>query len=342
MKKILFCCLFAWLCAGVCCYLFEAYINPETNFFLRTASASDSWAKNKASELPDEPRYIFTGGSEVRSGISPELMLREFGLLAINNGGMAGYRLPALCSTAASYMRPGDFLVLSCPNERGHCECNMHGMKYAWFRCGADIFRFGLFSPTLSHLLGLWRGESGVLCMYVAKKVLRPDLLYKYDAHTVIHPDGWMDIRYKMADASELSPIPATISSLSQLVPVASSYMEFLPTVKRACAERKVKIVLYLPTRFSHESYRVANAWLALKLTQSGCRVLKDERLGCDADLSHYSDTSMHLATEGMIIQNRILAKSLQQENYWSEEELIAYLEKYGWGADGERLREPE
>lgn len=338
MKKIVCVCTLACLLALLGAYCFERWINPETAFFLRAAEASDAWAMQTAERYPKQKRYIFVGGSDVRSGINPEIFMQDFGMVAINAGGMAAYQLPAVCSASEVYMREGDVLVVGCLNRKNYYLPDMHGMKFAYLRAGNDIFRFGLFPHAFSNYVSLLCGESGPLCMYLSKKVARPDQMFKYDKDTVIHPNGWMDIRYREMNDAVAEPIPDNVKSLSQLAPCAKKYGPFIRSLKLSCQEKGVRPIFFFPMCFQDESYRVAYAWIALCIIREGGHVLKDERLGCDADCMHFADYMLHPTAEGTAIQSRLLAQLLHTETYWTEEDLIAYLRERGWDENGARI----
>lgn len=334
MKRLLLCMLVGFVAALAGIQLFDLFLEPNAGFFERASRRSDAW-EARLREVSDEPCFIIGGASEIRMGVDPEVMLREYGVRAVNAGGAAFFGYHVNARLALEYARPGDTLVLTMPiQQMPEHDLVTAGLKFAWRRLGPAMFD-GVMIPcnryTVKEVL---RGESGLLSMYICKRICTPHEMYKYDVRTQIHPSGWCELFYDDMAHKRRPLRPKLPINLEPFGRMNGPMKEYLDALQESCRQRGVQLVFYAAPGCSHESMRAVSAMVALTLVRYGIPVLRTEPLGIDPDNRLFADMAAHLNSAGAMKHSRILARALQQRRFWSEEELEDILRRYGWKKD--------
>ena len=338
MKRLLTIIGCAILLALVCIQLYSRYIDADTQFFLRAAATSDSWAAQI--HAAERPVIVLAGGSEARSGVDPQLMLDEFGIPLVNAAGAAGHGLQANATAAFKYLKPGDTLLLSLLSTRdGNIPPSSNGVKINVYRQGLSAFGSSLIEPNLENAGKLLSSDMRAMFVLLTRYFGRSGRLYKYNEQTVIHPSGWMEIQYREMDNYKLAAADASKSP----APLAndSVFMQTLQRLRDHCQRRDIRFMVAIPVGCSHESVRPQYAMKALSITRLGIPVLKDERLGCLPVPTDFADTPAHLNPQAAKENTRLLAHLLQNNRFWTEEELTATLHSMGRNADGTPIDTP-
>lgn len=315
-------------------YLFNALFMykfaPSRCFWKRCAEVSDRWAE----QLRTSRRscYIFIGGSETRTAIDPAFLQEHFSLPAINAaehadmGGICHYLL------GEPYMRRGDTVVATCVYDF-LAPPTISGLRFVWTRMGYTMFREGSIDLNYKNLHSLISGEPVALAAVLFKAPLPNERVERYDRDAVIHPSGWMEVLTREEQSRPAIRIPLPIT----LRPPSASFVAGLRKVERQCRARGCRLLLRLHVEHVEEDARVMKAFFILHLTRHGFRILKEESLGCDADAGSYADTLNHLSAAGVHKHNAALGRSLAQELFWTEEELVSFLQERGWNAQGQQ-----
>ncbi len=335
MKSLIFSLVLPLLLGVAASWCFHKYVEPDHVFFMRLADVSDTWAE-KLRETSG-PCYVFAGGSDTRTGIDPALMLEEYELRVINAALGAGYSVSCNVANAQTYVRSGDTLVVGMTYYNDSAILpTTSGIKMAFERAGFQPFKDGMIPLTRENLFLLLLGRSSPVCTYMMKSLFFDGPLYKYEANTVIHPSGWMDVRYR-----EMEKFPLFGHKVSPL-DCEGELFRFMSLLQQWCNERQVRLVVYATPHYEDEDKRITNAIHYLALTRMGVQVLRDERLGVLLDKSAYSDSPGHLGGDAVAENTRIVARALKDNSYWTEEALVAYLREHGWNDDGTPIRKEE
>lgn len=338
MKRLLAIIGCAILLALVCIQLYSRFVDSSNVFFLKVAEASDSWAEHI--HATERPVFVFAGGSETRSGVIPDIMLREFNMPAINAGEGAEHGLQANTAMAFKYLKSGDTLVLNVLSSNGiNIPPSAQGTKMAVYRLKGSVFKSGLMGPSWELANKFLSSNVHDVFVLATRYFGRSGRLLKYDQQTVIHQDGWMDIKYREMD--DYKPHPRRYSSAIRPLASDSACLTLLKKLRDHCKENNIRLVVSIPVACNHESYRPGNAMCALCITRLGIPVLKDERLGCLPVPTDYADMYAHLNAKGAAENTRILARLLQDNIFWTEEELVDTLHAMGWNSDGTPSKAP-
>ncbi len=340
MKHLVLCLLAGFVAALLGIQVFDLCLEPNNHFFRRAAQMSDAWEAQLRASSP-EPCYIFEGGSEIRMGVDPELMMREYGVRAVNAGGAAFFGVHVNTRMALQYTRPGDTLVLSLsyltlPEK----DLVTPGLKFAWSRLGPAMFDGKLIPCNSYTVKEVLKGSSGILSMYICKRICTPDQMYKYDLRTRIHESGWCELFYDdmLRRKPWRFPCPPSLSPYGQ---PNKHMLDYLATLKGICREKQVHLVVYFAPGCIHESAKACSAMTALALTRLGIPVIRTESLGIEPDNKLFADMPAHLNGAGTAKHSRQLAQALRDHRFWTEDELVHFLHCRGWGEHGERTGAP-
>lgn len=340
MKHFVLCVLAGIVAALLGIQVFDLCLEPNNRFFRRAAQRSDAWEAHLRAISP-EPCYIFEGGSEIRMGVDPGLMLREYGVRAVNAGGAAFFGVHVNTRMALQYTRPGDTLVLSLPYPTlSEKDLVTPGLKFAWSRLGPAMFDGKLIPCNSYTVKETLKGSSGMLSMYICKRICTPHQMYKYDVGSRIHESGWCELFYNnmLRGRPWRFPCPPSLSHYSQ---PNKPMLEYLAALKEICRERQVRLAVYIAPGCVHASIRACAAMEALSLIRLGIPVIRTEPLGAEPDNRLFADMSAHLNGAGAAKHSRLLAQALRDRRFWTEEELVHFLRCRGWGEHGERTGEP-
>lgn len=336
MKKLLLCVFLGLVAAFFTTRFYDTALDPQLAFFRRAAQVSDAWeTQMRGSE--GHPCYIFAGGSDVRMSIDPAVLWEEYGVRSVNAGNNANMGMHCNASLALAHARPGDTVVLCLySNLMPGYDLLPCGLKFTFERRGWDMFRDGLIPLNLRTAADLFQGEAGAWCVYFSKLAFRPDQMFQYDKGARLHPSGWVEVlTRKMGYA--YPPRYACPANLTPFATPNDELKEYIAKVKKAAGKKGAKLAVYLPRHLESTSLRAVGAMYALSYTRLGIPVIKDETFGIEPSNFYFADTNLHLTGEGTKLNSRILGKALCTPVFWTQEELVRYLNSLGWNADGSR-----
>lgn len=336
MKKLFFPIFLAIVLSIACNLLYNQYLSPNNNFFARGAEKSDSWSKKLRFGNP-APCYVFAGGSEIRMGIDPKIMLNEYGIHAINAAGQGGYGLACNTVLGLSYLQTGDYLVLSLnePFLNDMQGITPDGIKFCWRRLGTKMFDNCIIPFSLKHVVNICKGNAGEWSMFLAKLIIAPNNMYKYNKNVKIHESGWCENFYN----EPLSRI--TIPRGCHLnINLNDNMVSFLAKLHRECSNKGVQLIIF--NCMDHTTFNLIpkKALIALRFTEMGIPVLKIPNFNCQPNPDYFADPPSHLNTYGCIVQSRATAKSLKENAFWTSEELLLILSQHGYDSNGQYLGE--
>lgn len=336
MKKLLFIILSAAILGCIATCFFNLYLHPDVRYFLHAAEISDRWETQIREEAGGAPVYIFAGGSEMRTSVDPQILHDEYGIFAVNAAMAAGFGCRSNMLSALKYARRGDILIASIdinsfivPNDEGACVA-------IYRRKAAAFTTTGLGLPW-TDFFALFKSHSASVSMYLAKRILTPHLLYRYDQQTRLHPSGLMDIQY--TDIQDAPP-PSIPNNVAMHLPQASEdFIRFSRDLQQLCREQEIKLWIWRAPQLSNPNLEVAAALNTLALVRLGYKVLKEEHFNISADVRQFSDRTFHCSLKGAVINTHKLAHQIHHPEFWTEEELVHWLRQRGFSQDGTRLQ---
>jgi len=333
MKKLLISTFCAIVLAVSTTLFFNDSLNPDTIYFKDLAEISDTWAEKLRKEA--KPCYITAGGSAGRSGINPQILYDEYGINLINTNGNAGYGMITNIQCAFHYAEPGDTILLALEqyNANKFLSRLSNGHQFGFSRLGMSYFDPILIPFDVTTMISILKGNSHYISVYIAKKIFTPDNLYLYRKHSIMHPSGWMEITLSQPNSLYQYPLSAHFK-LNPLCVNEEERQVYANILLRAKQEQ-VKIIAIIPHQYSHPSQRLYNAWQSLELIRLGIPVIKDPLLASVQNKENFSDRTLHYNKKGATIFTRFLAKALQENSFWREDELIDILREYGRDAEG-------
>lgn len=330
MKRLLISISAGFIGALAVINLYNYTIQPEIAYFRTADQISTQWEnKLRASK---EPCYILGGGSEIRSSISPAIMLQEHGIRAVNAATAATFGLVTNASIALNHIQHGDTLVLSLiSTTEDDTQATESGTKLAVQLHGSKAFTKGIIPASPKTISWLFSGDAGSMLVF-SMRMLSRGYGYAYEKEATIRDDGWMEVhRRGMQNAVQSKKIP------SDYLP-APAFLSMLTRTQTKCRQAGADFVTMLPVQYSNEHETSRRLLHALHITRLGIPVLRDVRLGRITDTSKLADTPNHLNAEGTAENSRIIAQLLKEKSYWSEQELVERLRALGLADDGTPL----
>lgn len=298
------------------------YLHPEINFYRNAINISSDYEKKLRNK--GHSCYIIGGGSEIRSSISPEIMLKDYGVPAVNVATAAPFGIATNLSIALNHLQPGDSLVFSLIATDGSAfPATASGTKLAFYLYGEKAFTIGGLPANLTSLSHLISSDAASMMM-AAVRYLSRGYAYVYSAQATMHPDGWMEIHRGGMQGKKTGKILNPYHGLSQ------KCIATLLQTKQKCQQLGVDFIILLPPSYIFPDYSIHYLLNALHITRLGIPVLKDERLGIIKESDLLSDTTSHLNAQGTIENSRIIAHSIKEKQYWKEDELINRLLLHG------------
>lgn len=337
MKRLLLIIACAALLAETCIQLYNRFLNPDLQFFLKVAEASDTWAEHI--HAADRPVYVLAGGSEARSSVDPQILLDEFGIPLINAGEGAGYGLLANVTMAFRYLKPGDTMVLSMLSTSDiNVPSTSGGIKIAFYLMGQDMFSCGLIKPGLQNLAGLLQPDCRSFAVWLTRHFAKNGRTYKYQEKTIVHPSGWMEIQHRDMAGSKPYHVKKTIQHLSAKSPL---FITALYDIKEACTARGIRLAITIPRACNHPDLREQIIHDCLEYTKMGIPVIKDECLGCLPNSDFFADTPVHLNDKGAREYTMMMGEALRDKRFWTRQELEDLLGNLPPGGDTTEYRAP-
>lgn len=335
MKRLVTAIVLGIIIGLLCTAVYDGALSPNDNYFAKAAEKSDAWAAELRRQS-GAPCYVFSGGSETRMGIDPQVMLQEYGIRAINAGGTAGYG--QACNTVLSlrYLQKGDTMLIGLrgthlPADNGMTDM---GLKFCFRLMGMDMFNNSILPLNFRNLSRIARGNAGEWSMYITKLLATPGSMFKYDQGTIHHDSGWCENRLHGPLDYKVLP-PGTPLHFH----IHDNLSNLLIKAKQECEAKGCTCCVYIFANYCSPSYTPYLALLALKYMDLGLNVVKDESFGCYTDPADFADTAYHLSPGGTLKQSRKLAQKLKNQEFWTREELTAILRYYGYDTHGNCLK---
>ncbi len=339
MKRLLLSILLGLVAGGVFVQIYDGFVDPGANCFARAADKTDAWNEKLRRESA-EPCFVFAGGSEVRMCLDPKLMKDEFGVRAINAGGAAGFGMRCNAILGVDYLRPGDWLVLSCMGTRLGKNLGMTtgGIKFCWRRLGWRMFNTPVIPVTRDTLSHVFRGRSADLSMYITKKMFSPDNMFKYDTNTVLHESGWIENFHTVKDGV-FCQFFGHKHHVDSYVALGEPMLLFLRQLQDACAARGARLAIFLPPEAAYENVRTYSAIIAYQFVAAGIPVVKEPTFGRLSNQEYFADLTCHLSPQGVRFFSRSLAAAIAQPDpFWTLSELESYIRSHGYEPSGRKI----
>lgn len=330
MKRLLFSISVGIIAALVFIAVYNYIFHPEIAYFRNADNISTKWENNLRSN--GEPCYILGGGSEIRSSLSPAIMLKEYNLHAVNAASAAGFGLVVNTAIALNHIQKGDTLVLSIISASDrNTMATENGVKLAVQLSGLSAYTRSGITPAYDTISSLFASDIHSVIVTIARKLTR-GYSFAYEKEATIHADGWMEIHRR---GMENAAIPHLIAQDKLPGPAC---IELLTRTQKTCREIGAQFIVMLPAGFNNEYETARRLLQALHITRMGIPVLRDERLGRMQERAKLADTYYHMNAEGTRENSCIIAKLLKEKSYWSEEELVKRLRALGLADDGTPL----
>lgn len=331
MKKLLVIILCAVLLGCTVALLFNRYLHPDMRFFLHAAEVSDRWEQSMREQAHGEPLFIFAGGSETRSSIDPQILLDSYGIRSVNAAMNAGFGIQNNLLSALRYARPGDTIVAHITTDV-YLDQNDIGSRSAIYRRGLSAFTTPGIGLPWAEIAKLIKCNSGDLNIYTAKRIVMPELMYRYDQQTYLQASGLMDIRYTQAQSTSCT---APKNPRFRLPRITGDFARFSSDFRQLCQQKGVKLWIWRAPIFSYESYQVQAALEALAMVRLGYDVLRDDEFNVTQDAECFADLICHSSPKGVQKNTNKLGLRLLYPEFWTEESLTFWLAEHGYNADG-------
>ena len=315
MKRLILCISAGVLAALILAQAYCIFLHPEINFYKRAIEISTQYEQRLREQ--GHSCYIIGGSSEIHSGISPEVMLKEYGVPAVNVATAAPFGIETNLSIALNHIRPGDSLIFSLiSTDSSAFPATASGTKLAFYLYGEKAFSIGGLPATTSALKHLLSSDAASMMTSTIRYFSR-GYAYVYSAQSTIHPDGWMEIHRRNMQGKKASQ---TVNPYHGLSPKC---IATLRQTQQNCKQHGADFIIMLPPSYVHPDYSIHYLLNALHITRLGIPVLKDERLGIIQDCNLLADSIGHLNARGALENSRIIARSIKEKHYWKEYELV-------------------
>lgn len=313
--------------------LYECFLRPDSLFFEQTIKTSKKWS-HELRKSPD-PCFVFTGGSEVRMCIEPQVMLEKQGVRAINAGVQAGCGVRCNAQIALPFLHKGDTLLVS--YIPGNDKLTNDGMTHIGINFCHTLQQFspytkGILPTSYYSIASLFRGSSSNYSIHVMRLLTRPDCIYRYSSskNAEISRTGRVNVFLLDEQHKKLE----TKKPGKHSAPVLHGWESFLADLQTYCQKHGAKVAMYISRSHLPAHSRKKNACVALYFMNLGFPVLKDPYLGCWPDASMYSDTAQHLSIEAGCNYSEFLAVQLKNNQYWTKEELQQFINDANTGEE--------
>lgn len=292
---------------------YSLFLNPEISFYRTAARVKHAWAR----QLPREsgPRVIFAGGSSCLTSINT-LRLLERNVRALNMGMGAGFGAKFLARFALSEVRPGDTLVLALEPDLLMRRLDDPAMAVQLsYSLSAPELLSAPGSPPPSRVRAALALRPGAYHVFtLIGKLIGGRPLYRYNV-AELSPCGWQHVPLRWNFAAE-SPYKGQLSDDAR---------KFFASLRDWCASNDVRLAYsmpwsYVPAREARE-FREQSRNLLLQIA-AYMPVLKDPSLGAYCVREHFTDTALHLDSEGAALRTDSVAQQLTSWSVWSSAEL--------------------
>jgi len=294
---------------------YTLWLSPDVKFLAAAGHIKQDYARKMTREHRE--KCVVFGGSSGLFSIDGERMLARHDQPTVNMSLHAGCGAKTITEWALSEVNPGDTLVVALEPFllSSEVELTMIGTQFCW-AMHSPQWLDGVIEPRPSSISGsLFALRPGAyhavtLCGKIASR--RP--LFRY-AVSNIHPSGWVqtEVRLEFGSSAE----PTTMSSSARLL---------LGNLSEWCRARQVRVCYAMPMAWAApkdiQTLQRKNAGFLWEVSQL-IPVLEDRRLGANSDLGLFSDTNLHLNTNGVVMRTDEFAAQLRAWRMWKPAELL-------------------
>lgn len=315
---------------------FDTHYDPEKIFFGDALNRSNRW--QETIERDHAHKYVLAGGSSSRIGINPALLLQHDGIPLVNAATHAGFGAIINTELALSYLKKGDTLIVAIePDNLTGVESHFHnyttsGLKFLVHYSKPRDHTAHLFKPSAEHYTAILRGDATTVLIRLLKPLFS-DELYRYSSDKNLTESGWMNVNHNWMKQPQAFN-PAKMMPKSQLNQFGKT---LLTDIRDWCARNGVRVVYSIPRVLWEEKARAYYAALALDISTI-MPVLRDPALGVNSNPKEFADTVNHLNGKGATDATLELGRELREQDYWTREELRAYLHSQGYDETGRPL----
>ena len=286
--------------------------SPELKFWRTVDQQRNEGIAGIRESRQGQPVILFAGGSSCAFSIDPSIIEQSCGVPAFNLGLPVAAGPKFLLHQALEKSRSGDTLVVCLePDLLGHPDKFAPStLSFGLAMIGGDpsdaVGTESFGAPLeIRDYLNLSRPGPSYIATLVAKKASGTPL-YRYTA---------ADLRYHgRVETPVVDPaLPRVgVSTASTLQPGAR---DLLLALRAAAVKRGVRLVYSMPWRLTLEEAAEANRKTnraILDEIEMILPALDDGYLGVSTDPAHFSDSALHLSSEGSRLRSTGLARSLE------------------------------
>lgn len=297
--------------------VFQKYIAPS--FFSDCLRVTQKWDDKLKQQ--SEPRYVISGGSEVRMSIEAASMYEKHGIRAVNAGVTAGCGVRCNAQTALPFLRQGDTLLISYIPGNNHLKddgMTHEGINFCHIHQGISPFIDGILPVTPSSIIPLFHGDSKTYAFSIIRLLTGKLPKYLVPEIAQISATGRAEVFQNSEQSVELVHKTADFREK----PVMVGWSSVIDDIRGYCEKQDVHLLMYIARAHKSAKERKQMAAAALYFMELGIPVVKDPCLGCWEDASMFSDTALHLSIDGGKIFSEFLAEQLKANQYWTRDEL--------------------
>ncbi|MFI3244711.1 MAG: hypothetical protein R3Y56_10715, partial [Akkermansia sp.] len=258
--------------------------------------------------------------------------------------GVAGFGLCPNVALAWKYLREGDTLILAFEESllKGDdtTTCTNAGLTQVASRLGLSMFQDGVIPFNYDHFRRSVQLESKIIYFNIFKSIFFPNNLYRYLYGTTLHETGWLEI-FGLPSFQNYLGLISPPKNLTE-EGISDDTKQYYQHLKQKAKEKKIRIIASQSPIYAHPKMAARSAWQALELTRMGIPVVYTPDFGYYTNHDWMGDIHVHLRSAGAKHFSSLLAKSLQEQRFWTEAELIDELHKRGWNEDGSRISDDE
>ncbi|MGD9420069.1 MAG: hypothetical protein Q7R22_014125 [Verrucomicrobiota bacterium JB025] len=309
LAKCLICLLAAY---GLAFYL-AVPANPEVRFWQHVVELRDKEIAEVRTQNPDTPIIFFTGGSSCAFSIDPKIIEQECGLPAFNLGLPVAAGAEYLAHQAMAKARAGDILVLCLePDLLAADDESPPPTRFSFAissvtdnplsSAGYDTFPS---KPGISDYLTYSRPGAGHLATLAAKTMAGKG--YRYSIS---------DSRYHGRMETQIHDASLRPRGTSPYTKLTVRGRKFLETFKGSAHRRKINLYYSMPWHFTAgealEETRKNRLSLIAEI-KTIIPVIRDGAAGATSTRQHYSDSQLHLTSDGSSLRSRNLARAMKE-----------------------------
>lgn len=286
--------------------------NPEVKFWKDVIDRREAEIAALRKNQPVTPIIFFTGGSSTAFSIDPGIVEKTCNMPSFNLGLPVAAGAEYLLHQALATCNSGDILVVCLEPDL---------LTYSTKESSPSAFSFAIatsmghpsqagggdsFGHTTSFrdYLNLSRPGSRYLATLGARMVTGKK--YRY---------GPADLRYRGRIETPVHNASLEVSGPALATHLSKQGETLLHAFRKAADHKNVALFYSMPWILTSDHALIENRTNKRKLLEDIRRiipVLHDDFVGCENDLSNFSDTAMHLSGKGSEVRTRSVADSLR------------------------------